>query len=50
MPCANTDVFSFGEVSVTAKRFTVRLLDQTGKPITDVNGGACGPFTLTAKK
>jgi alkaline phosphatase D len=49
MQCANTDTFSFGEVSASATKFTVRLLDQTGKPIKDVSGAACGPFTLKKK-
>jgi hypothetical protein len=49
MQCANTNTFSFGQVTATAKKFTVKLLDQTGKPIKDVSGAACGPFTLTAK-
>jgi alkaline phosphatase D len=49
MQCANTNIFSFGQVTATAKKFTVRLLDQKGKPIKDVSGAACGPFTLTAK-
>jgi alkaline phosphatase D len=50
MQCANTDVFSFGQVSVTAKTFTVKLLDASRKPIKDVSGAACGPFKLRAKK
>jgi phosphodiesterase/alkaline phosphatase D-like protein len=49
MQCANTDTFSFGEVSASATKFTVRLLDQNGKPIKDVSGAACGPFTLKKK-
>jgi alkaline phosphatase D len=50
MKCANTDIFSFGEATATAKTFTVRLLDQNGRPFKDVSGGACGPFRLKAKK
>jgi alkaline phosphatase D len=49
MQCANTNTFSFGQVTASSKKFTVRLLDQKGKPIKDVSGAACGPFTLTAK-
>jgi hypothetical protein len=49
MQCANTNTYSFGQVTATSKKFTVRLLDQTGKPIKDVSGAACGPFTLKAK-
>lgn len=50
MQCANTSTFSFGQVTATSKKFTVKLLDQNGKPFKDVGGGRCGPFTLTAKK
>jgi hypothetical protein len=50
MQCANTDVFSFGQVSVTSKTFTVKLLDASRKPIKDVSGAKCGPFKLKAKK
>jgi phosphodiesterase/alkaline phosphatase D-like protein len=49
MQCANTNVFSFGQVTATSKKFTVKLLDQNGAPIKDVSGAACGPFTLKAK-
>jgi alkaline phosphatase D len=49
MQCANTNVFSFGQVTATSKKFTVQLLDQNGAPIKDVSGGPCGPFTLAAK-
>jgi alkaline phosphatase D len=49
MQCANTNVFSYGEVHVTSRRLTITLLDSGGKSIKDVNGGACGPFRLTAK-
>jgi len=49
MQCANTNTFSFGQVTATSKKFSVRLLDQNGAPIKDVSGAACGPFTLTAK-
>ncbi len=49
MQCANTNVNSFGEVTASAKTFKVQLLDQNGRPIKDVGGGACGPFTLKKK-
>ena len=49
MQCANTNTFSFGQVTASSKKFTVRLLDQRGKPLQDVSGAACGPFTLNAK-
>ncbi|HEX6458659.1 MAG TPA: alkaline phosphatase D family protein [Thermoleophilaceae bacterium] len=49
MQCANTNTFSFGQVTATAKKFTVKLLDQNGKPIKDVGNKPCGPFTLKKK-
>jgi phosphodiesterase/alkaline phosphatase D-like protein len=49
MRCANTNQFSFGQVLVTAKALTVRMLDDKGKPYKDVSGAACGPFKLKAK-
>ncbi|MCW3065225.1 MAG: Alkaline phosphatase [Solirubrobacterales bacterium] len=49
MTCANPNVYSFGEVTVTAKTLKIDLRDLTGAPIKDIDGGACGPFTLQAK-
>ena len=50
MQCANTDVFSFGQVSVTSTTFTVKLLDTKRKEVKDVSNSKCGPFKLKAKK
>ena len=47
--CSNIDVFSYGQVKVTAKKLTVKLLDQTGKPVKDPDGKACGPYTIKKK-
>lgn len=44
MRCAATDVFSFAEVTVTARTLTVDYRDQDGRRIPD-----CGPFTLRAR-
>lgn len=49
MQCANTNTFSFGQVTASAKTFKVRLLDQNGRPLKDASGSACGPFTLKKK-
>jgi alkaline phosphatase D len=49
MTCANPNVYSFGEVTVTSKTLKIDLRDLNGAAIKDINGGACGPFTLQAK-
>lgn len=47
--CASLDVFSYGQVTVTAKSFTVALKDGEGKPVRDKAGKACGPYRLRIK-
>jgi phosphodiesterase/alkaline phosphatase D-like protein len=52
MKCAATTVFSYNEVSVSRRRLTVTPKDIDGKLVHEAardGGGACGPFTLTAK-
>ena len=44
--CSNVDVFSFGQVTVTAKQLTIALRDADGKPVTDPDGKVCGPYVL----
>ena len=47
MSCAAADVFSYGEVEVTAKRLTVRLKDASGRPVVDAGTGKpCAPVVL----
>ena len=47
--CASLDVFSYGQVTVTAKTLTVALKDGAGKPVRDKAGKACGPYRLALK-
>jgi phosphodiesterase/alkaline phosphatase D-like protein len=50
LPCANLDVYSYGLVEVTAKKLTVRLKDQRGKPVRNVGSGpACKPLVVKAR-
>jgi phosphodiesterase/alkaline phosphatase D-like protein len=50
MRCAAPDVFSYGQVEVTAKRLTVTLKDANGKPVKDSGTGQdCAPLVLTKK-
>ena len=46
MECAQGDVFSYAEVTVTATAVTVEYLDRNGDPVLDVNGAPCGPFVI----
>jgi alkaline phosphatase D len=45
--CSNLDVFSYGQVTVTANKFTVALRDDKGQPVRDPDGKVCGPYTIT---
>jgi len=49
MRCAALDTYSYAEVSVTARRFTVALRDATGKPVREATGTECAPLVLTAR-
>jgi phosphodiesterase/alkaline phosphatase D-like protein len=49
MPCVNSDVFSYVRVTVSAKSLVVAPRDFAGKPLTEQDGSACGPFTITKK-
>ena len=44
--CSNIDVFSFGQVTVTARKLTIALRDAAGKPVRDPDGKVCGPYVL----
>jgi phosphodiesterase/alkaline phosphatase D-like protein len=48
MLCANFDVYSYAQVTVTSKSLKVSNRDQAGAPVTD-GGQACPTFTVTAK-
>ncbi|MEA2295555.1 MAG: hypothetical protein QOE86_3194 [Solirubrobacteraceae bacterium] len=50
MTCAAPDVFSYGQVEVTAKRLTVQLKDTNGKPVVDAGTGQpCAQVVLKRK-
>jgi phosphodiesterase/alkaline phosphatase D-like protein len=44
--CSNLETDSYGQVSVTRNKLTVRLIDETGKPVRDPDGKVCGPYTI----
>ena len=41
--CSNGDVRSYGQVHVTGSTFTVRLLDERGKPVKGADGSPAAP-------
>jgi phosphodiesterase/alkaline phosphatase D-like protein len=49
MKCAALDVYSYAQVTVTAKRLRVALKDLNGRQVKEADGRACGPYTLRAK-
>ena len=49
LTCAQTDVFGYAQVAVSAKRLTVTPKDAAGKPVRELGGAACGPLVVTAK-
>jgi alkaline phosphatase D len=44
--CSNIDVFSYGQVTVTARKLTIALRDAAGQPVRDPDGKVCGPYVL----
>jgi phosphodiesterase/alkaline phosphatase D-like protein len=49
MRCAALDVYSYAEVTVSARTFTVALRDARGKPVREGTGEACAPLVLRAR-
>jgi len=49
MRCAALDVYSYAQVTVTARRFTVAPRDVKGNPVREATGVACSPLVLTAR-
>ena len=49
--CSVTNTFSYGEVTVTSRRLTVRLKDQNRQPVTEEEGShpACPPIVLNKR-
>ena len=50
MRCAALDTYSYGEITVTAKRLRVALKDLNGRTVRESDGRACGPYTLKVKR
>ena len=49
MRCAALDTYSYAQVTVTARRFTVAMKDANGRPVREATGVACAPLVLTAR-
>jgi phosphodiesterase/alkaline phosphatase D-like protein len=51
MRCSVINTFSYGEVTVTSRRLTVRLKDQNRRPIVEEEGShpACAPIVLNKR-
>jgi alkaline phosphatase D len=49
MFCAQGGVYSYGQVTITSSRLTVRYKDQDGDTVVDVNGQPCGPYRIEAE-
>jgi len=51
MTCSVINTFSYGEVTVTNRRLTVRLKDQNRRPIVEEEGShpACPPIVLNKR-
>ncbi|HEX4747371.1 MAG TPA: alkaline phosphatase D family protein [Gaiellaceae bacterium] len=49
MRCAALDTYSYAQVTVTARRFTVALKDDKGGPVREATGAVCAPLTLIAR-
>ena len=49
MRCAALDTYSYAQVTVTARRFTVAMKDAKGQPVREATGVACAPLVLTAR-
>jgi alkaline phosphatase D len=48
MRCAALDVYSYAQVTVTARTLTVALRDGRGRPVQEATGAQCAPLVLTA--
>ena len=48
MACAQGDLNSYAEVTVTSGELKIEYKDQNGKPVLDADGTTpCGPYVLT---
>ncbi|HXG75427.1 MAG TPA: alkaline phosphatase D family protein [Gaiellaceae bacterium] len=49
MRCAALDVYSYAQVTVTARTLTVALRDARGRPVREATGEPCAPLVLRAR-
>jgi alkaline phosphatase D len=49
MRCAALDTYSYAQVTVTARRFTVAMKDAKGRSVREATGYSCPPLVLTAR-
>jgi phosphodiesterase/alkaline phosphatase D-like protein len=49
MRCAALDVYSYAQVTVTARTFTVAPRDANGRPVREATDRPCAPLVLTAR-
>ncbi len=49
MRCAAIDVYSYAQVTVTARTLTVAPRDAKGNPVREATGVACAPLIVTAR-
>jgi phosphodiesterase/alkaline phosphatase D-like protein len=49
MRCAALDVYSYAQVTVTARTLTVALRDARGRPVREATGEACAPLVVQAR-
>ena len=49
MRCAALDTYSYAQVAVTARRFTVAMKDAKGQLVREATGVVCAPLVLTAR-
>jgi alkaline phosphatase D len=49
MRCAALDVYSYAQVTVTARTLAVSLRDARGRPVREATGTACAPLVLRAR-
>ena len=49
MRCAALDVYSYAQVTVTARTLTIASRDAQGRPVREATGVPCAPLVLTAR-